>query len=574
MADRNADVVRLLGELARLTELDEGSPNAFRVRAYTGAQRAVEGLDTDVAGLSAEELASIRGIGSSIATRIREYVDTGRVERLEELRARHPASKVALTLVPGLGPRLVQRLEDELGVTSVEGLVAALDDGRVTDLPGFGEKRVERLRASIDVLELGSKQRRVPIADAMPVAERLVERLRQVDGVSEVAYAGSLRRFRETIGDLDVLVGGPTGLDLLDAVSDVVEVDRVLGHGATKLSVVTRDQLQIDVRLVPSASFGAALVYFTGSKAHNIRLRQRAQQRSLTLNEYGLAPADGEPAHGATEEDLYAALDLPWIPPELREDDGEFESDLPDSPDVGDLRGDLHTHTDDSGDGRTSLEDLVEAVVARGLEYLAITDHARNLTMNGVSREGMLEQRDRVRDLEQQRGDVHLLHGAELNIGVDGTLDHDDDFLAGFDWLVASIHSHFDRDVATQTDRIVRAIRHPAVRAIGHLTGRMIGSRPGVRFDVDRVLDACVEHGTALEINASLARLEPPLDVLRDGARRGVTFVISTDAHAVRELDRARFGIAHARRARVERSSVVNVRPWAEFSDWLEEVRG
>ncbi|MEX0952475.1 MAG: DNA polymerase/3'-5' exonuclease PolX [Nitriliruptoraceae bacterium] len=573
MADRNGDVARLLGELARLTELDEGSPNAFRVRAYATAQRAVEGLETDVADLSAADLAKIRGIGTSIAARIREFVDTGRVERLEQLRALHPASKVELTRVPGLGPKLVQRLEDELGVTSLEGLVAALEDGRAAELPGFGEKRVARLREAIDVLELGSKQRRVPIADALPVAERLVERLSQVDGVSEVAYAGSLRRFRETIGDLDVLVGGPDGLDVLGAVSDVVEVDRVLGHGSTKLSVVTREQLQIDVRVVPPDSFGAALVYFTGSKAHNIRLRQRAQQRSLTLNEYGLAAAAGEPAHGRSEQELYAALDLPWIPPEIREDEGEFEDALPDVAEVDDLRGDLHDHTEASGDGRMSLEQLVEAAVGRGLEYLAITDHARNLTMNGVSLEGMLEQRDRVRALEQQRGDIHLLHGAELNIGADGELDHDDAFLAGFDWLVASIHSHFDRDVEAQTERLVRAIRQPSVTAIGHLTGRRIGARPGVRFDVDRVLDACVETGTALEINASLSRLEPPLDVLRAGARRGVSFVISTDAHSVDELDRARFGIAHARRARLERDAVLNVRPWPEFARWLEEVR-
>jgi DNA polymerase (family X) len=575
MREANAAVARLLGELAELTELDEGDPASFRVRAYRNAERAVEGLDEDVASLSAGELAKVRGIGKSIAARIREYVDTGRIARLEELRARHPVGKLDLRRIPGLGPKSVAALESELGVTDVAGLVAAMDDGSLLEVPGFGERTVERLRTQIDALGLGSKQRRVAIADALPLAERVAAALERA-GAGMVAVAGSLRRYRETVGDVDLLVAAEAGVDVEAVLRSEVEVAQVLGTGETKVSVATRDGLQVDVRSVPAESFGAALVYFTGSKAHNIRLRQRAQQQGASLNEYGLLRDELEPL--AREEDVYAALGLPWIPPEQREDRGEIENAelgrLPRLVRVEDLRGDLHDHTDLSGDGRMTLDELVAAAARRGLEYLAVTDHGEDLTINGVSREGMLAQRRALRELEEAGGDIALLHGAELNIGVDGGLDYDEHFLDGFDWLVASVHSHLDRDVETQTSRVVAAMRHPAVTAIGHLTGRMLGRRPGIRLDVDRVLDAAVETGTAIEINASLRRLEPPEDVLREAASRGVALVLSTDAHAVDELGRARHGVAHARRAGITPAQVVNTRSHAAFCDWLAELRG
>jgi DNA polymerase (family X) len=574
----NQEIARLLGELATLTELDEGSPNTFRVRAYQNAQRAVQSLSSDVSGMTEAELAKVKGIGKSIAARIREQVDRGSIAKLEELRAKHPPSKLALMKVPGLGPKSVQLLEDELGVIDLEGLVAALDDGRVAQLPGMGDKTVDNLREGISKLGLTSKDQRVPIATALPVAERVVAALQDVDGVVDVAYAGSLRRFREDIGDVDVLVASADPAPVREAFLSLDEVARVIGSGETKTSVVTREEVQVDLRIVPPDSFGAALLYFTGSKAHNIRLRQRALDRGWTLNEYALAAKDdGEVVAARTEQEVYAALELPWIPAELREDDGELEAaaagELPELPVVGDLRGDLHDHTDLSGDGRDPLEELVAAAVERGLDYLAVTDHAEDLTINGVSREAMLEQREALRELEQRRGDIRLLHGAELNIGVDGTLDYDDDFLATFDWLVASVHSHFGRSVEDQTARVIAAIRHPSVTAIGHLSGRMIGSRPGIQLDVDRVLDAAAETGTAIEINASLRRLDADVTVIRQGARRGVRFVISTDAHAVAELDRARFGVAQARRAGLERASIANTWELQRFEAWVADVR-
>ena len=580
MPRTNDEVARLLDELAVLTQIAEGDPNAFRVRAYQNAHRAVLGLNRDVAAMSEADLARVKGLGKSTAAKIREYVQTGTIAKLEQLRAAHPRGQRDLLRVPGLGAKTVGLLQSTLGITDLPGLQAAIDDGRLAALPGMGAKTVDNLADAIGKLGLTSKDRRVPIADAMAVAERTVAVLRDVPGVVDAAYAGSLRRFRETIGDLDLLVATDDPEPVRAAFLAGDDIDRVIGSGETKTSVVTRDGLQVDLRVVPPGSFGAALLYFTGSKAHNIRLRQRALARDWTLNEYALAHQDDptEVVAAATEEDIYAALGLPWITPELREDDGEVEAAadgrLPDLPTLADIRGDLHVHTDLSGDGHEPLERMVAALVERGRVYLGITDHAENLTINGVSRSAMEAQRVRLRELEQRRGDVRLLHGAELNIGIDGSLDYDPAFLATFDWLVASVHSHFGRSVAQQTARVVRAIREPSVTAIGHLTGRMVGRRPGIDLDVEQVLDAAAETGTAIEINASLHRLDAPAAVIREGLARGVRFVISTDAHRIGDLDRMRFGVAQARRAGAPKDAIVNTRELDGFLGWIDEVRG
>lgn len=598
MPSAKDDVLRLLDELAKLTELDEGSPNAFRVRAYQNAKRAVEQLAQDPASMSAAELAKVKGLGKSTAAKIREFVDTGSVAKLEQLRKEHPKGKLELMRIPGLGAKTVQLLDEELSVTDMDSLAVALDDGSVAALPGLGDKTVENIREAIAKLGLSSKDQRVSVAVALPVAERIVAALRDVDGVVDAAYAGSLRRLREDIGDIDVLVATDTPAPVHAAFLEIAEVDKVIGSGGTKTSVLTHEGIQVDLRVVPPQSFGAAMIYFTGSKAHNIQLRQRALARGWTLNEYALAeqvgdaPAgeaadqpstdDAAAAVGAviaqrTEAEIYEALDLPVISAQMREDNGEIEAaaagELPTLPTVADLRGDLHDHTDLSGDGRDTMEDMVAAAVERGLQYLATTDHAENLRINGVSREAMRRQRTRLRELEQHRGDIHLMHGAELNIGVDGSLDYDQAFLDEFDWLVASVHSHFGRSVDEQTARVVAAIRNPAVTAIGHLTGRRIGQRPGIELDIDAVLEAAVETGTAIEINASLARLDAPAAVLAEGARRGVTFVVSTDAHAVAELDRARFGVAHARRGWVDVAQIANTWKFDRFQAWVDDIR-
>lgn len=578
MPRANDEVVARLEELARLTTVDEGDPNSFRVRAYQNAARAVDGLDRDVATMSASELASIKGIGKSTAGRIRQYVDEGRIDRLEDLRAKYPPGQLELMKVPGLGPKSLQLLAEVLDVRDLDGLKGALDDGRLAALPGMGEKTAANLAVAIERMHLASKEQRRPIHEVLPVAESLVAILAARDDVHDVACAGSLRRFRDTIGDVDILVAADDAAGIMDAFTSHDLVASVQGHGDTKSSVVTRDGLQVDLRVVPPASFGAALVYFTGSKAHNIQLRQRAISRGWKLSEYALEHAEsGEVVAAATEEEVYAALGLPWIHPEQREDSGEIEQAETDGAprlvEVTDLRGDLHDHSDWSGDGRNTLEEMVHAAAARGLAYFAITDHAENLRINGIGRAAMLDQRRQLRELQAQYPDMRLLHGSELNIGIDGSVDYDPEFLTGFDWLVASVHSHFNRPPAEQTQRIVTAMRNPAVTAIGHLTGRKLGRRPGIELDLDVVFDTACETGTAIEINSNLHRLDASAEVIREGSRRGVRFVISTDAHTTRELDFHRHGARQARRGGVPVDQVVNTWDVERFLAWVDDVR-
>lgn len=578
MPRTNDEVAALLHELAVLTEIEEGSPQAFRVRAYQNGVRAVKGITRDVAELTSSELLEVKGIGKAIAAKVREYVETGRIAKLDELRGRYPAGQLELMRVPGLGPKGIQLLRDVLGVTDLADLQEAIASGRLAELPGMGEKTAENLTRAIERLALAEKERRVPIAKAMPLAERVVARLGEAPDVGRVAYAGSLRRFRDTIGDIDVLVESTVPGPVMEAFVTHPEVAHVSGRGDTKASVVTFDGMQIDLRVVPPAAFGAALVYFTGSKEHNIRLRERALKRDLTLNEYGLAPVDGGGhAGGATEEEVYAALDLAWVTPELREDEGEIAAaeagTLPEPLTVGHLRGDLHDHSDWSGDGRATMEAMVAGAADRGLAYFALTDHAENLRINGIDRAGMLRQRRELREFNERFPDLVLLHGAELNIGVDGSLDYDHEFLMGFDWCVASVHSAFNRPVAEQTARVVAAMQHPAVNVIGHLQGRRVGKRAGIDLDLDAVLGAALETGTAIEINSNLDRLDATAEVVREGARRGVTFVVSTDAHAVHELDFHRYGVRQARRGGLPPDLVANTWDAERFLAWARDVR-
>jgi DNA polymerase (family 10) len=581
VARSNDEVAQRLEELARLTVVDEGDPNSFRVRAYQNAARAVQTLDRDVAQLSTTELTKVKGLGKATAAKIRQFLDEGRIDKLDALRAKYPPGQLELMRVPGLGPKSIQLLAEVLDVRDLDGLKAAIDDGRLADLPGMGEKTAANLAVAIEQMHLASKERRRPIHEALPVAERLVATLEARDDVQRVAYAGSLRRFRDTIGDVDILVAATAPAGIMEAFTTHDAVSRVQGHGDTKSSVVTHDGLQVDLRVVPPEAFGAALVYFTGSKAHNIRLRQRAIARGWKLSEYTLEDAEtGALVAGATEQDVYAALDLDWIHPEQREDNGEIEvhdrTDPDTSPprlvELDDLRGDLHDHTTWSGDGRSSLPDMVAAAATRGHAYFAITDHAEDLRINGISREQMLEQRRILRQLQEQVPDTRLLHGAELNIGIDGSVDYDPEFLAGYDWLVASVHSHFRRPVAEQTHRIVTAMRNPAITAIGHLSGRKLGHRPGIELDLDAVFDAAIETGTAIEINSDLHRLDATAEVIREGAARGVRFVISTDAHHTRELDFHRHGVRQARRGGVPADQVVNTWDVDRFLAWVDDV--
>jgi DNA polymerase (family 10) len=556
------DILDMLRELGELTILDEGDPQSFRVRAYESAARGVEGHGGDPSALTAAELAKLEGVGKGTAAKIRELVETGRVQKLDELRAKHPASVLALLRLPGLGPKGVQRLRAELNVQSLDDLKRAIASNQLRALKCFGQKTQEKLQATLARLEARGASDRTPISVALPLAERVVQRLLEVPGVSHASYCGSLRRFSETVGDIDVIVAATNAAAAMEAVVGMPIVDRVLAHGEGKTSVVTSRGTQIDVRVVAAHQLGAAKLYFTGSKGHNIKLRMRCLARKWTLNEYALAEIDtGKVIASETEEEIYAALGLPFIPPVLREDQGEIEAaeagTLPRP--LGKPIGDFHVHTSTSRDARSSLEEVVAAALARGCRVLAITDHAEG-TVAGVDRAAFLAQRERIAALNAHLGErLTVLHGVELNIGRDGELDYDAEFRRTFDWCVASVHDHFDLDREAQTKRIVAAMRDPSVRMIGHLSARMIGARPPIDLDLGAVLDAAEATGTALEINGGLPRLDMSVEALRQARSRNVTFVLTSDAHQANELERVEYARLNAERAWVPPERVINV---------------
>lgn len=563
----------MLAELIELTTLEEESPQSFKVRAYENALAGIEGYTGELALMSTTELVGIKGVGRSTAEKIREFCDTGRVGKLEELRARYPPGFVELAKIPGLGPKTLKLIRRELGIEDLDGLREAIDEQRLRTLAGIGPTREEKIGRAIERLGLHGKDRRTPIAEAMPLARRLVDDLRGLPGVKEVVFCGSLRRLAETVGDIDITVAATDPEVVMSAVAGHPSASEVIGHGPTKTSVLTRSGLQVDVRVVEPSQLGAATLYFTGSKSHNIALRQRAIEQDRLLNEYGLFEGETLVA-AATEEDIYRALGLEYIPPPLRENGGEIEAaatgSLPDLIELNHIRGDLHLHTVRSGDGRSTLEEMVEAAVARGHEYVAITEHGEDLAMNGSSREQMDTHRHAIGVLGERHPRIRLLFGCELNIGPDGGLDYDEDFRRHFEWAVASIHSHFDLPPARQTERIVRAAADPSVTAIGHLTGRQIGRRPGVELDLEVVFDALRSFDTALEVNGALERLDAASDVIRRAVEAGVSVVISTDAHHTSELDRMRYGVLNAQRGWAPRSAVLNTLPVDEFVGRLE----
>ncbi len=575
----NQQISARLQELADLIKLEEGSPQAFRVRAHEKAASAIRDHAVQVAGMSPADLQAIDGVGKSTADKIRELVDTGTIDQLERLRAKYPPEFVELTRIPGLGPKTAIMLRDRLGIENVDQLRHAIATEQLRDLPGLGARSEEKIARAIERMGLHGKERRTPIIRVLPVARDLVARLREVPEVSQVEYCGSLRRFRETIGDVDIVAASTHPRAVMDAFVSTGGVAEVLGTGDTKSSILTDTGLQVDLRVVAPEQFGAAVVYFTGSKQHNIELRQRAMATGHLLNEYGLEDTEsGEVLAAATEEEVYAALGMAVVPPEMREGLGEIElalrDELPRLVAIEDMRGDLHVHSTWSGDGRSPLDDMIAAAARHGLEYVAMTEHGENLVINGLSREDVQRQREKIAQLRDRHPGLTILHGAELNIAPDGTVDYDDDFLAVFDWCVASVHSHFDLPMADQTTRVVRALENPRVDAIGHLTGRRIGKRPGIELDVDAVFSAAAGTGTALEINSHLDRLDVPADLLRRAREvPGVVFTISTDSHHVAELANMRWGVANARRGWIDAERVVNTWPRDRFLEWVATRR-
>ncbi|MDY0813267.1 DNA polymerase/3'-5' exonuclease PolX [Kitasatospora purpeofusca] len=571
MARLNDKVRELLQEYAELISITGG--DAFRARAYEKAARAIGGHPADIDGLDVKELQQIPGVGRSTAEKIAEYLTGGRIEALETLRAEIPTGVRAMMSVPGVGPKRALALYRDLGIASVDELAEAIRADRLSEVPGLGERSGEKILHGIELIRQSGGRTLLDAATAL--AERIVAALTAVPGCTRCAYAGSLRRMRETVGDIDILATAEDSAPLMTALTTLPYTAEVIGTGPTKTSIRTTDGIQVDLRVVTEEDWGAALVYFTGSKAHNIKLRTMAVRAGLKLSEYGLFDAEsGEKIVSASEDEVYAALGLPWIAPPLREDRGEIEAalrgELPELVAEADLRGDLHTHTDLT-DGLATLEEMIDTAAARGYAYYAVTDHAPDLVMQRMTAEKMLAQRERLRDLAGRHRRMRLLHGTELNIGPDGTVDWPAEFLSGFDVCVASVHSHFGAGREAQTRRLIRACENPHVHIIGHLTTRRIGRRGPIDVDLDAVFAAAARTGTAIEINSSPQRLDlRDEDVLR-AKRHGVKFSIDSDAHAVPHLAYPRYGIGTAQRAWLTVDDVINAWPWQRLKRFLRK---
>jgi DNA polymerase (family 10) len=571
----NADVARVFTEIADLLEIKGEDP--FRINSYRRVARTVGDLAVDINDLAARgELASLAGVGKGSAEKIQQLLQTGRLARHEELLAQVPQTLLQLLRIPSVGPKKVALLWKERGIQSLDDLKAAIAAGQLDGLKGIGAKTVEQIQHGIEFLEGGEGRTR--LGDAWEVVPRICDALRAAQGVERVEPAGSLRRGRETIGDVDLLCIANDGAAVIRKFTALPGVTSVLGAGGTKGSVLIEAHpgltIQVDLRVVPAESFGAAWQYFTGSKEHNIRLRERAQKRGWSLNEYGLTEGERIVA-SRTEEEIYAALGLPWIPPELREDRGEL--DLKEVPEdllkQADIRGDLHMHTVAS-DGRNTIEEMAAAARGLGYKYICITEHSpSSVIANGLSAQRLRQHIKKVQAAAQRIKGLTVWVGTEVDIHADGTLDYPDDLLAELDFVTASIHSGMGRDLEANTRRTLAAMKNPHVHCIGHPTGRLIKEREAMPLDMDAVVQEAARTGTALEINAHYYRLDLKDQHARLAREHGATIAICTDAHAIDQLEQMRFGVITARRGWLRKGDVLNTRPAREVAAFVAAKR-
>ncbi|WP_135663318.1 DNA polymerase/3'-5' exonuclease PolX [Halorhabdus rudnickae] len=576
----NAEVAERLEEFADLLEAKDVE---YKPRAYRRAAENVAEYPEDVADLADEGVQAVQGIdrvGEAIASKIVEYVETGEIAELEALREQLPVEMDALTSVEGVGPKTVGTLYEALEIETLDDLEAAAQAGEIQDVSGFGATTEENILSGIDFARQAHE--RQLLGDARPRGEQVVTYLNVSDAVERCALAGSLRRWNATIGDVDVLVGSDDPATVVETFTDWGGVDRIIEAGEQKASIRSRG-VRIDLRVVDPAEFGAALQYFTGSKSHNVTLRNRAIERGLKMNEYGVFDVNGveeddqragERVAGETEESMYDALGLPPIPPELREDRGEVAAavagELPTLVETTDVRGDLHVHTEWS-DGNETIEGMVEAAAERGYEYVAITDHATGPGMVGgvgLDDDELGAQLEEVRAVDEREDDITVLAGVEANIDVDGSISVGDDLLAALDLVVASPHAGLDGD---GTDRLIAAAEHPHVDIIGHPTGRYLNRRPGLDLDVPKVAAAAADHDTALEINANPQRLDLGGNEVKQAVDAGATIVVDTDAHHPSSYDFTRFGVHTARRGWAEVEDTLNTWPLGKIREFLAE---
>lgn len=569
---KNQEIAKIFNDIADLLEIKGENP--FRIRAYRKAALNVEGLSTDVASMSESELLKIPGIGRDLATKILEYTRTGKVSAYDELRREIPEGLGQFLSIPGLGPKTAKLLYETLQVKHIDDLERLAREHKLVGLPGIREKTEQNIMKGIEMLRRGRERR--PLGEVLPLAEDIVSELKKRAPVSEIALAGSIRRWKDTVKDIDILVTSAQPKNVMHAFVRLPHVRDIIARGPTKSSVVVREGIQVDLRVVEKESFGAALAYFTGSKAHNIRLREMASKAGLKINEYGIfREKDGKKLGGEKEEDVYRILGLPYIPPELREDTGEIEAAiagrLPRLIRSSDIRGDLHVHTKRS-DGSHDIDELVVEARRLGYQYIAITDHSKGLGIaRGLSKEKLLEEVAQIAAMNRTLRGFRLLAGVEVDIRGDGRIDFDDDILKKLDIVVASIHSGFRQDRGQLTSRLVSAMRNPYVSVIAHPTGRLIGEREPYDVDMQEVLRVAKETGTAIEINAYPLRLDLNDTHIRIAREMGIRFVISTDTHVTTQFAFMKYGVATARRGWLEKTDVLNTLPYAELRKALKK---
>jgi DNA polymerase (family 10) len=555
-----ADILEFMGD------------NPYHIRAYRNAARLINDLSEDIEVLAKEgKLSKLPGIGQRLQAKILEFLKTGKIEEFEKLKDKVPDTIFTLLDIPGVGPKTVKLLYEELGVRSVEDLKRAIEKGELLKLPGFGPKRVEKIKKGIELLEKSGG--RILLGVAVFIADRIIEQLKSHSAVERISVCGSTRRMKETVGDIDILATGKN-LEIIEAFVSLPNVKEVLWKGTKKATIIVEEGEQVDLRVIEPDSYGAALQYFTGSKAHNIHLRTICVKKGLKLNEYGLFRGE-ERIAGKTEEEIYEALGMDTPPPEIREDTGEIEAALehrlPKLIGYGEVRGDLHIHSRWS-DGASTIEEIAKRAIEMGYEYVGISDHSKSLKVaNGLSEEDVLRRNYEIDKLNEKfAGKIRILKGMEVDILPDGSLDYDDELLKELDFVIAAVHSRFSQD---NTERIIKAMENPYVTIIAHPTGRVIGQREGYPVDIEKVMDKAVETGTALEVNSYYNRLDLNAAHCRMAVRKGVKLAINTDSHHVDHMWMVKLGVGTARRGWVERKDVVNAWGVEDFLAFVNKKR-
>ncbi len=570
---KNAEIAEIFEHMSDM--LNVLGENPFKVRAYRNAAENILDLGEDIEDIAARgELTEIQGVGKDLAEKINVYIKTGKIKEYDKLREKVPLDLIDLLHIQGLGPKTLALLYKELGVRDLTGLEKALGGEEILEFKGMGKKKIDDIKRGIEIFK--ESKARTLLGAAMPLAEEIVGDIAKIPGTEGTIIAGSLRRMRETIGDMDILTIADKTEPVVDAFTKMKFVKDVLASGGTKGSVILKGGMQADLRVVGPESYGAALMYFTGSKSHNVKLRTLAVKKGLKINEYGVYKGEKRIA-GETENEIYKTLGLPFIPPELREDRGEIEAalegELPDLIELWDIKGDLHTHTKWS-DGRATIEEMAESALELGYEYIAVSDHSPSQTVaNGLSIERLKAKQKELESVAKKFRNIKILMGTEVDIKSDGTLDYPDSVLKELDVVIASVHSGFKMDRETMTNRIIRAVKNHCVHAIGHPTGRLIGERDPYDVDIDQVIEAALEYGKALEVNGSYWRLDMNDLHAKKAIDAGVKVIISTDAHSTDQLKFMRYGVGTARRGWVRKKDVLNALPYKELRERLKEMR-